>query len=87
MARRGRLTFPVVGVAKSGWSREQIIERARTSMVENGPLDSTAFSTLADHLRYIDGNYADSSTFLHLSAEVGTVRSNHATPLNARVRC
>ena len=29
MARRGKLDFPVVGVARAGWSREQLIERIR----------------------------------------------------------
>ena len=36
LARRGRLDFPVVGVAKSGWNRDQLIERARQSVVEHG---------------------------------------------------
>ena len=26
MARRGKLDFPVVGMARAGWSREQLIE-------------------------------------------------------------
>ena len=29
MARRGRLDFPVIGVAKSGWTRDQLVERAQ----------------------------------------------------------
>ena len=28
LVRRGKLDCPVIGVAKSGWSREQLLERA-----------------------------------------------------------
>ena len=39
MAGRGRLDVPVVGVARSGWTREQLVERARASVTEYGGLD------------------------------------------------
>jgi glucose-6-phosphate 1-dehydrogenase len=70
LARRGRLDFPVVGVAKSGWTRDQFIERARTSVTENGGLDPEAFTRLVERLRYVDGDYADSTTFARLRAEL-----------------
>jgi glucose-6-phosphate 1-dehydrogenase len=74
IARRGRLDFPVVGVAKSGWTRDQLIERARASVSEQGGLDPGAFSTLAEKLHYVDGDYRDPATFVHLRAEL-----DHAT--------
>src|SRR5262249_26718528 len=78
IARRGRLTFPVVGVAKSGWVREQLMERARASISENGSLDPAAFSTLVEHLHYIDGDYTDPTTFARLRAELDrSVRPAH----------
>src|SRR5262249_9402645 len=73
MARRGRLNFPVVGVAKSGWCLEQLVERARSSVVASGSLDEAAFSVLASWLRYVDGDYAQSSTFARVSVELGDV--------------
>ncbi len=39
LARRGKLDFPVVGVAKSGWTRDQLIDRARASATKFGGLD------------------------------------------------
>src|SRR5262245_2403100 len=51
MARRGNLTFPVVGVARSGLTLEGLIERARASAAEYGGLDHTAFPILASQLR------------------------------------
>ncbi|MDH4067280.1 MAG: glucose-6-phosphate dehydrogenase, partial [Acidobacteriota bacterium] len=39
MARRGRLDMPVVGVGRSGWTRDQLVERARASVTEHGGAD------------------------------------------------
>src|SRR5206468_3393450 len=54
---------PVVGVAKSGWNRDQLVERARASVTEYGGLDPKAFDQLASQLRYVDGDYSDAGTF------------------------
>jgi glucose-6-phosphate 1-dehydrogenase len=70
MARRGRLDFPVVGVARSGWTCEQLVERARASVTEYGGLDEDAFKVLASRLRYVDGDYNEESTFRTLKAEL-----------------
>jgi glucose-6-phosphate 1-dehydrogenase len=67
MARRGRLDFPVIGVAKSGWNRDQLVERAKASVAEHGGgVDAAAFSALAERLRYVDGDYNDLDTFTRL---------------------
>src|SRR3954464_8439046 len=71
MARRGRLEVPIVGVAKSGWNRDQLIERARASVTEYGGLDQDAFGRLVANLRYVDGDYNDPRTFSQLRAELG----------------
>src|SRR4029079_11087721 len=39
LTRRGRLELAVVGVAKSGWNRDQLVERAKASVTEYGGLD------------------------------------------------
>jgi len=71
MAKRGVLNFPIVGVAKSNSTLEQLIERARASCTEYGGLDPDAFAILAKQLRYVDGDYADPSTFQHLKEALG----------------
>src|SRR4051812_25489769 len=71
MARRGRLDFPVIGVAKSGWGLPQLLERARASVTEYGGLDEAAFSTLVQRLRYVDGDYGEMATFTALKRELG----------------
>jgi glucose-6-phosphate 1-dehydrogenase len=71
MARRDRLDFLVVGVAKSSWTREQLVERARASVIEHGGgEDKEAFAKLASQLRYVDGDYNDLNTFVRLKAEL-----------------
>lgn len=71
MAKRGRLDFPIVGVAKSGWGLPQLIERAKNSVSEYGGLDEPAFAVLQSKLRYVDGDYGAESTFRKLKAELG----------------
>jgi glucose-6-phosphate 1-dehydrogenase len=74
MARRGHLTFPVIGVAKSGWNREQLLDRAKKSVTEYGGLDPQAFAQLESRLQYIDGDYGDSETFKQLKTLLGTAQ-------------
>src|SRR3954464_3754486 len=71
MAKRGVLNFPIVGVAKSNATLEQLIERAKASCTEYGGLDPDAFAILAKQLRYVDGDYADPNTFTQLKAALG----------------
>jgi len=71
LIRRGRLDVPIVGVAKSGWTRDQLVERARKSVTEYGGLDEAAFAKLVGHLRYVDGDYGDKATFAQIRAELG----------------
>jgi len=70
MARRGKLDFSIVGVARSGWTRDQLVERARASVSAHGEPDDAAFATLAAALRYVDGDYNDASTFTRLKHEL-----------------
>jgi glucose-6-phosphate 1-dehydrogenase len=75
MATRGRLDMPVVGVGRSGWTREQLIERARASVTEyGGGVDPQGFPVLADRLRYVDGDYNESATFTQVKAALGDAR-------------
>jgi glucose-6-phosphate 1-dehydrogenase len=66
MAKRQKLDFPVVGVGRSSWTRDQLIERAEQSVKESGGLDRAAFDTLAARLDYIDGDYNDREMFAKL---------------------
>ena len=78
LAGRGRLDIPVVGVGRSGWTADQLVERARASVSEYGGLDERAFAALASRLRYVDGDYHNAATFIRLRAELkDAVRPAH----------
>ena len=74
LARRGHLDIPVIGVAKAGWTLDQLKARAADSVERHGGLDPTAFGRLAGRLRYIDGDYADPATFKSLRQELGNAQ-------------
>jgi glucose-6-phosphate 1-dehydrogenase len=73
MVRRGHLNAPVIGVAKAGWTLDQLRARARDSIATHGGGVSEAeFGKLMGLLRYIDGDYEDPATFTTLRRELAT---------------
>jgi glucose-6-phosphate 1-dehydrogenase len=74
LVRHGGLDVPVIGVAKAGWRREQLVERAGDSLEKHGGLDRDAFTKLSTLLRYVDGDYADPATFQALRRELAPAR-------------
>jgi glucose-6-phosphate 1-dehydrogenase len=70
MIRRGHLDVPVIGVAKAGWNLDQLRARAKDSLEKHGGLDPAAFDKLSNLLRYVDGDYADASTFQAIRKEL-----------------
>jgi glucose-6-phosphate 1-dehydrogenase len=71
LAKRGKLEIPVIGVAKSGWTLQQLRERAKDSVENYGGLDAEGFPKLISKLKYIDGDYSDPATFTKLRQELG----------------
>src|ERR1700730_18090789 len=71
MIRRGNLNVPVIGVAKAGWSLDQLRKRAQESLEKHGGVDKAAFSKLMELLNYIDGDYQDPNTFKKLREVLG----------------
>jgi glucose-6-phosphate 1-dehydrogenase len=74
MIKRGHLNVPVIGVAKAGWSLDQLKGRARDSLEKHGGLDAAAFEKLCSLLHYVDGDYQDSVTFQAIRKELGSVQ-------------
>jgi glucose-6-phosphate 1-dehydrogenase len=68
---RGLLDCPIVGVAVDDMTREQLIERARESIVATGEdLDSEIFDRLAARLSYVQGDFGDGATFGRVGAAI-----------------
>src|SRR4029077_6644567 len=74
MVKRGNLNVPVIGVAKAGWSLDQLRARARDSLEKHGGIDPAAFDKLCALLRYVDGDHKDSATFHTIRKEPGSAK-------------
>lgn len=73
--QHGTLDVPVIAVAKSGWTLDDLKKRAVDSLNEfGGGVDPDAFSKLAGLLHYVDGDYRDDTTFVRLRQELGSAR-------------
>jgi glucose-6-phosphate 1-dehydrogenase len=72
LIKRGHLDSPVIGVAKSGMTREQLLDRAKEGITTYGRgVDKAAFEKFAATFQYVDGDYADIATFNKLRAALG----------------
>lgn len=75
MAKRGVLDLPVVGVASSEWTVDQLLDRARKSIDEHGGgVDEAAFAILAKNLSYVQGDYRAADTFTRIRAALGDAK-------------
>ena len=72
LVRRRRLTVPIVGVAKAGWTLAHLQDRARASIDEyGGGVKDDDFARLVELLRYVDGDYREPATFDALRQALG----------------
>lgn len=71
MIRRDKFNIPIIGVAKSGWTIEQLKVRIHDSLTDYGHYDEAAYAKLLQLLQYIDGDYQDPATFEKLRAALG----------------
>jgi glucose-6-phosphate 1-dehydrogenase len=74
LAKRGKLSGPVIGVAKAGWNLEQFKARAQDSLEQHGGIDTAGFPVLMGKLRYVDGDYKDPETFANVRKELGDAK-------------
>jgi glucose-6-phosphate 1-dehydrogenase len=75
MVKRGHLNVPVIGVAKAGWTLDQLKVRAKDSLEKHGGgVDAGAWEKLSGLLRYVDGDYKDPATFQELRKQLGDAK-------------
>jgi glucose-6-phosphate 1-dehydrogenase len=74
LAGRGQLDIPVIGVAKPEWTVDQLVARARESVIAHGGVHEDAFATLAGRLSYVAGDYASTQTFDRLRVALGNAK-------------
>jgi glucose-6-phosphate 1-dehydrogenase len=74
LVRDEGLDIPIIGVAKAGWSLDQLKARAKDSLSNHCGLDTNAFVKLISLLRYVDGDYNDPATYMRLRQELKDAR-------------
>ncbi len=75
LERRGLLNCPIVGVAVSDWSKEDLREHARAAIEECGTkIDDDVFNRLAERMSYVSGDFGDAETFKRVKAAIGDAR-------------
>ena len=74
LQKRRHLDVPIIGVAKSGWTLEQLKNRMKESLSTHGGLDPAAFDRLCSLLSYVDGDYSDPTTFETLRRQLGAAQ-------------
>jgi glucose-6-phosphate 1-dehydrogenase len=71
LEQRGLLECPIVGVAVDDWTVDQLVERARQSIEGTGErLDKTVFDRFADRLSYVQGDFAEPSTYARVAEAI-----------------
>ena len=64
LERRGLLDCPIVGVAVNDWTVDQLVQRARESIIGTGEtLDEEVFDRLAKRFSYVSGDFDDDATY------------------------
>ena len=78
MVRHGHLNVPIVGVARSNYSLDQLRARARESVEQHGGIDAAPFRKLCGLLRFVGGDYEEPQTYERLrEALTGCQRPLH----------
>jgi glucose-6-phosphate 1-dehydrogenase len=77
MAKHGALTVPVIGVASSTWTVDDLRKRARDGIETfgDGVDDEAAFKKLCDSLQYVDGDYREAKTFAAIKEALGSAKT------------
>jgi len=71
LIKDGKLDMPVIGIARSGWTVDDLRKRAEDSLKEHGGIDKAAFAKLSKQMQYLDGDYNDAQTFAKLRKALG----------------
>jgi len=76
--RTGLLQVPIIGVASSPWSAEDLRDRAAHSLEANKiPHTAREFRSFAKLIDYCAGEYQDPATFQALAEKVGGLKARH----------
>jgi glucose-6-phosphate 1-dehydrogenase len=76
LEQRGLLNCPIVGVAVSDWSQQDLRDHARAAIEGTGTkIDDAVFKRFADRLSYVSGDFGESDTYERVAREIGEART------------
>lgn len=76
LERRGLLDCPIVGVAVSDWSDDDLREHARADIEACGTkIDDEVFKRFAARLSYVSGDFDDAATYQRVGRAIGEART------------
>jgi glucose-6-phosphate 1-dehydrogenase len=76
LEQRRLLDCPIVGVAVSEWSEQDLREHAHAAIEACGEqIDDEVFDRLAARLSYVSGDFGDAATYQRVKAAIGDARS------------
>ncbi len=72
LVSRGRLAVPIIGVARSAWTDEQLRTYARDAVsASSAAAPGSALDGFSEQLSYVSGDYADPGTYERLRERLG----------------
>jgi glucose-6-phosphate 1-dehydrogenase len=72
LEQRGLLHCPIVGVAVSDWSEEDLRSHARAAIESSGEqIDESVFDRLTQRMSYVSGDFDDAGTYERVAGAVG----------------
>ena len=75
LEERRLLTCPIVGVAVSDWSADDLRSHARDAIVNCGTeIDESVFDRLAARMSYVSGDFGDPNTYERLARAIGEAK-------------
>ncbi len=76
LERRGLLDCPIVGVAVSDWSDDDLRSHARSAIEGCGEkIDDAVFDRFAQRLSYLSGDFDDAATYEQVGRAIGDART------------
>jgi glucose-6-phosphate 1-dehydrogenase len=71
LARRGKLDMPVIGVASSSWTADDLRQHVRTSIEKKfSDIDEKVWENLSGRLAYVSGDYREPGTYADLAKQL-----------------
>jgi glucose-6-phosphate 1-dehydrogenase len=75
LERRKLLSFPIVGVAVSDWTEQDLRDHARSAIEGTGEqIDDEVFDRLIGRMSYVAGDFSDAETYKRVKAAIGDAR-------------